>query len=73
MGFTELGIGWANAAAWLLVVGSGFAMIGDTINWLSRTGDQFAERSLGLRFNSVVGPTTIIGVTIVLVGVLRAL
>ena len=73
IGFTDLTNGWATAAAWLLVVGSGFAIIGDTINWLSKTGDQFAERSLGLMVSSVVGPTTISGKAIVLAGVIRAL
>lgn len=71
--FTELTAGWALAAAWLLVFGSVVSMVGDTVNWLSGTGDQFAERSLGLKFNALTGPTTISGILIVLVGVVRSL
>jgi hypothetical protein len=73
IGFADLGTGWAVAAAWLLVAGSSFEIVGGTINWLSGTGDQFAEKSLGFRFNSLVGPPAIIGIVIVAVGVLRAL
>ncbi len=44
VGFTDLGSGWAVAAAWLIVAGSGFEIAGGTINWLSGTG---AERYSG--------------------------
>ena len=50
-----------------------FEIAGGTVNWLSKTGDQFAEKSLGFRFNSLVGPPAIIGIVIIAVGVLRAL
>jgi len=73
IGFADLGTGWAVAAAWLVVAGSAFEVLGGTINWLSGTGDQFAEKSLGFRFNSLVGPPAIIGIMIVVVGVIRAL
>ena len=73
IGFAALGTGWAVAAAWLIVAGSAFEVLGGTINWLSGTGDQFAEKSLGFRFNSLVGPPAIIGIVIVVVGVVRAL
>ena len=73
VGFADLATGWAVAAAWLLVAGSGFEIVGGTINWLSGTGDQFAAKSLGFRFNSLVGPPAIIGILIVVVGVVRAL
>ena len=73
VGFADLGTGWTVAAAWLIVAGSGLELVGGTINWLSETGDQFAEKSLGFRFNSLVGPPSIIGIVIVVVGVLRAL
>ena len=61
------------AAAWLLVAGSAFEIIGGTTNWLSGTGDQFVERSLGFGINSLVGPPAIIGIVIIVVGVIRAL
>ena len=38
-GVFVLEAGWANAAAWLIVVASALEIIGGTINWLSGTGD----------------------------------
>ncbi len=73
VGIADLGTGWAVAAAWLIVAGSSFEIVGGTINWLSGTEDQFAEKSLGFRFNSFVGAPAIVGTMIVVVGVLRAL
>ena len=73
VGFADLASGWAVAAAWLIVAGSGFEIVGGTINWLSGTGDQFAEKSLGFRFNSLVGPPAIVGIVIVGLGVVRAI
>lgn len=73
VGFADLGTGWVVAAAWLIVAGSGFEIVGGTINWLSGTGDQFAEKSFGFRINSLVGPPSIIGIVIVAVGVVRGL
>jgi len=73
VGFTDLSTGWAVAAAWLIVAGSALEIVGGTINWLSGTGDQFAEKSFGFRFNSLVGPPAITGIVIVIVGVIRAL
>ena len=72
-GIVDLEAGWANAAAWLIVAASVFEIVGGTVNWLSATGDQFAEKSPGFRFNSLVGPPAIIGIVIIAVGVLRAL
>ena len=72
-GIVDLEAGWANAAAGFIVAASVFEIVGGTANWLSGTGDQFAEKSLGFRFNSLVGPPAIIGIVIIAVGVLRAL
>lgn len=72
-GVFVLEAGWANAAAWLIVTASALEIVGGTINWLSGTGDQFAEKSLGFRFNSLVGPPAIVGMVIVAVGVIRAI
>jgi hypothetical protein len=72
-GVFELGAGWANVAAGLIVTASVLEVVGGTLNWLSGTGDQFAEKSLGFRFNSLVGPPAIVGMVIVAVGVIRAL
>ena len=72
-GIVNLEAGWAIAAAWLIVVASVFEIVGGTVNWLSGAGDQFAEKSLGFRFNSLVGPPAIVGIAIISVGVVRAL
>lgn len=73
VGMVSLGAGWTIAAAWLIVAASVLELVGGTVNWLSGTGDQFAERSLGFRINSLVGPPAILGIGIVLAGVLLAL
>jgi hypothetical protein len=46
----------STAATWgaaLLVVGSGMQAVGVTLNWVTTTADQFAERSPGFVINSV--------------------
>jgi hypothetical protein len=42
----------ATWAALLLVVGSAMQAVGVTLNWLTKTGDQFAQRSPGFMINS---------------------
>ena len=42
----------ATWAALLLVVGSAMQAAGVTLNWLTATGDQFAQRSPGFMINS---------------------
>lgn len=71
-GFVELQSGWVIAGAWLLVAASALETIGGTVNWLTGTGDQFAERSLGFRLNSLVGPPAILGMGIMAIGVIGA-
>jgi hypothetical protein len=43
----------ATWAALLLVVGSAMQAAGVTLNWLTKTGDQFAQRSPGFKINSL--------------------
>lgn len=50
VGFTSSGATWG---AWLLVIGSAMQALGVTLNWLTKTADQFAERSPGFMFNSL--------------------
>ncbi len=80
----HLGLGWtigavgmsksaATIAAVLLVVGSAGEALGGTANWLRGTGDQFAEKSVGWRFNAASSPLLIAGIAIVIVGVLSSL
>ena len=59
--------------AWLLVIGSALQATGVTLNWITGTTDQFAERSRGLLLNSsstfVIWP----GLLITAVGILTNL
>ena len=61
----------ATTAAILIVVGSALEATGGTLNWLQATGDQFAEKSLGYRINSLSGPPAIVGAVAISVGVIR--
>jgi len=49
VGFHSTAATWA---ALLLVVGSAMQAAGVTLNWLTKTGDQFAQRSPGFMINS---------------------
>lgn len=62
--------GWATAAAWLLVGGSAMQAIGVTLNWLTRTRDQFADRSPGFIINAASTYVMLPGVGIAAVGIL---
>src|SRR5580765_5210490 len=50
VGFDSAAATWG---AWLLVIGSAMQATGVTLNWITHTTDQFAERSPGLLVNSV--------------------
>jgi hypothetical protein len=66
----------STAATWgavLLVVGSALQAIGATLNWVTNTGDQFAERSPGFKLNSLATFVIVPGAIIVAVGVLTRL
>ena len=56
LGFAVGAVGFdstaATVGAWLLVAGSAMQAIGVTSNWLTKTIDQFAERSPGFVINS---------------------
>lgn len=73
IGAADLSGGWATAAASLVVAGSALEVAGGTVNWLTNTGDQFAEKSLGFRLNSLVGPPAVIGMLIIAIGVIMGL
>jgi hypothetical protein len=57
LAFAVGAVGFASGAAtWgaaLLVIGSAMQATGVTLNWLTKTTDQFAERSPGLLVNSL--------------------
>ena len=63
----------ATTAAVLVVAGSALEVTGGTVNWLQGTGDQFAERSLGLAINSLSAPPAIVGTVVIAIGVVRGL
>jgi hypothetical protein len=60
----------ASVGAGLLVAGTALESAGGTTNWLTSTNDQFAENSLGYKFNSLSGPLAIIGILILTFGIL---
>jgi len=61
----------ALVAAWLLVLGSIFQDLSGFVNWLRRTGDQFAERSAGWRLASANAVLNTAGLALVVYGVVR--
>ena len=50
VGFDSPAATWG---AWLLVIGSAMQATGVTLNWITKTTDQFAERSPGFLVNSL--------------------
>jgi hypothetical protein len=72
-GLSSLAGGLETAAAWLLVAGSAGIAAGDTLNWLGKVGDAFAERPIGFFSQAAGGAATGFGVLIFVIGVLRGL
>lgn len=64
---------WATIGAILLVVGSAMQAAGVTLNWITKTGDQFAEKSPGFVLNSLSTFASFPGLIIIAVGVLTNL
>ncbi|MDQ1424747.1 MAG: hypothetical protein QOD72_2245 [Acidimicrobiaceae bacterium] len=66
----------STAATWgavLLVVGSAMQATGVTLNWITATGDQFAERSPGFVVNSLSSFVVWPGLVITCAGILTNL
>ncbi len=70
VGFRSPAATWA---AWLLLAGSAMQATGVTLNWITRTGDQFAERSPGMKINSLSTFVIWPGVAIIAWGILTRL
>ena len=70
VGFASPSATWG---AWLLVVGSAMQAAGVTLNWLTKTTDQFAERSLGFLANSMSTVVAWPGLAITVYGILTRL
>lgn len=62
--------GWTTVGAILLVIGSAMQASGVTLNWLTKTGDQFAEKSIGYIINSMSTFAIFPGLIIIAIGVL---
>lgn len=69
--FARMSGGLALAGAWLLVLASIFQDLSGFVNWLRRTGDQFAEKSTGWLLASVNAVLNTAGLAIVVYGILR--
>lgn len=63
----------ATTGAVLLVAASLFQDFSGIANWLRRTGDQFAEKSLGWKLASVNAVLNTAGLSIIVAGVVRGL
>ena len=81
-GLMLLGLSWgltfarmsgtlAITGAWLLVVASLFQDLSGLVNWLRRTGDQFAEKSTGWVLATVNAVLNTAGLAIVAYGILN--
>ena len=73
VGLSSLSSGWESLAAWLIVVGATMSTLANLANASQRVQDQFAQRSLGLRLNTVQAILVLPGVVILLIGVLRGI
>ncbi len=65
--------GWATIGATLLVVGSAMQATGATLNWVTKTRDQFAEKSPGWMINSASTFAMAPGMAIAAIGILANL
>jgi hypothetical protein len=77
LAFAVGAVGFGSAAAtWgasLLVAGSAMQAIGVTLNWVTDTGDQFAERAPGFKLSSLATFVIVPGMVIVVIGVFTRL
>lgn len=77
LAFAVGAVGFASTAAtWgaiLLAIGSGMQATGVTLNWLTKTGDQFAEKSIGWMINSASTFVIMPGLIITAIGILTNL
>jgi hypothetical protein len=59
--------------AWLFVAGSLLVAAGDTLLWLDKTVDSFADRPVGFYLQASGGPLIAVAIAITLIGVLKGL
>ena len=70
VGFDSTAATWG---AWLLVIGSAMQAAGVTLNWVTHTTDQFAQRSPGFLVNSSSSFVIWPGLIIIAIGILTNL
>jgi hypothetical protein len=70
---TDFDSGLATAAAYTFAAGLALEALGGSLNWLRKTGDQFAERSPGFYANACSGPVAIVGALTLIGGTLAGL
>ncbi len=77
LAFAVGAVGFASSAAtWgalLLAVGSAMQALGVTLNWITKTRDQFAEQSIGYKINSASTFVIMPGLAITAFGILTNL
>lgn len=61
------GVGVVGTA--ILMLGVGLLGVGGTLNWRQGVDDQFARRSAGWRCNAIAGPTALVGLVVLTIGV----
>jgi len=71
--FSTLSRGLETVAASLLVCGCVLFVGGAVANWLQAVENHFATRSLGWKLLATSGPLNVIGISLLLAGVLKAL
>lgn len=70
VGLVEFDSTWATAGAGLFVTGGAMQAIGVTLNWITDSTDQFADRSPGFYLNSFSTWLLLPGAIIIAAGVL---
>lgn len=73
VGLSDLGSRLELAAAWLVVAAAVFNTAAGLVNFRQKVTDQFAQRSVGLRLNTINSLLVAPGVGIFVVGVIRGL
>ena len=73
LSFAQLPESWAIAAAWMLVAGAFFQDFSGILNWLTRTNDQFKEKSIGWISATINAILNTLGLGIVVYGVVMGL
>jgi hypothetical protein len=70
---SDLGPGWLNVAAWLVVISSALVAAKDRLNWLGGVQDEFNEKVKTTLLGGLAALGEPIGIGIFVVGVLEAL